>query len=76
MQMWSLGYSIAIRISGLHDNDVLESILEGRETRLFARRRSSHTERRLRGKDLGPGHVLRERQEQVTIAVNKYMKSP
>lgn len=59
--------SLIIYVPGLHDNDVLESILEGRETRLFARGRDSDVKWRFRGKDLGAGYVFRERQKQVIL---------
>lgn len=47
--------------TGLYDNDVFKSVLEGRETGVFSRRGGSHSQWRLCGKDLGSRHVLRQR---------------
>lgn len=55
--------------AGLYDNDVLESVLEGRKTGVFPRRGGSHSQWRFRRKNLGPGHVFRQRQKQVCTKV-------
>lgn len=47
--------------TGLYDNDVFKSVLEGRETGVFSRRGGSHSQWRLCGKDLGSRHVFRQR---------------
>lgn len=51
--------------TGLHDNYVLESVLEGRATGIFIRGRSVDAEWWFCREDLGAGYILRQRQEQV-----------
>jgi len=52
---------------GLHDHDLSEPVLERRAAVVLGQRRRQHdADRRLHGEDLGPGHILRQRQAVVS----------